>query len=321
MKYEKLKLLIKFETPFLTPLQSDTLFGEFCWTFSYCYGEERLNGILSTKTPGIAFSDGIPDGYLPIPLFPMKNISLTNERATDKARKLYEDLKEFKKKRYVSKELLLSSANEGELLTEELFKEFQRLNEEERNKKFLSSYATATKTVHVSIDRLTGTSKEGMLFQSTEFFTEKKIAVYVFYNPEVIDREEISEVFRILGAIGFGAKKSWGKGKFKVVETTDYDLRDGNSDFFISLSTGLPTKEEVKSFYAEFFTKYPKHGREIARPEIFKNPLILSKPGAVFYPEEKKELYGSLVSLSVEENHLHSTLVIPLFVEKKNGVN
>ena len=320
MIYEKLKLLIKFETPFLTPLQSDTLFGEFCWTLSYCYGEKKLKGILS-KTPGIAFSDGIPDNYLPIPLFPMKNISLTSERTTDKARKLYEDLKEFKKKRYVSKELLLSFANEGELLTEELFKEFQRLNEEERNKKFLSSYATATKTVHVSIDRLTGTSKEGMLFQSTEFFTEREMAIYVFYNPEVIDREEISEVFRILGAIGFGAKKSWGKGKFKVVGTTDYDLPDGNSDFFISLSTGLPAKEEVKSFYAEFFTKYPKHGREIARPEIFKNPLILSKPGAVFYPEEKKELYGSLVSLSAEENHFHSTLVIPLFVEKKNGVN
>jgi CRISPR-associated protein Csm4 len=320
MIYEKLKLLIKFETPFLTPLQSDTLFGEFCWTFSYCYGEERLNGILSTKTPGIAFSDGIPDGYLPIPLFPMKNISLTSERATDKAKKLYEGLKEFKKKRYVLKELLLSSVSEGELLTEELFKEFQKLNEKERNKKFLSSYATATKTVHVSIDRLTGTSKEGMLFQSTEFFAEREIAIYVFYNPEVTNKEEIFEVFQVLGTVGFGAKKSWGKGKF-IVRIVDYDLPDGNSDFFISLSTGLPAKEEVKSFYAEFFTKYPKHGREIARPEIFKNPLILSKPGAVFYPEEKKELYGSLVSLSVEENHLHSTLVIPLFVEKRNGVN
>ena len=319
MKYEKLKLLIKLETPFLTPLQSDTLFGEFCWTIFYCYGKKKLESIL-TETPGIAFSDGIPDGYLPIPLFPMRNLSLTNEKSIDKAKKLYEDLKEFKKKRYVLKDLLVEFAKKGELLTEELFREFQKLDEEERNKKFLSSFITTATTVHVSIDRLTGTSREGMLFQSTEFFAEREISIYVFYNPEVITKDEIHEIFKILGAIGFGAKKSWGKGKF-TVRIADYDLPNGNSDFFISLSTGLPKKEEVKSFYAEFFTKYPKHGREIARPEIFKNPLILSKPGAVFYPEEKKELYGSLVSLSVEENHFHSTLVIPLFVEKKNGVN
>ena len=319
MKYEKLKLLIKFETPFITPLQSDTLFGEFCWTTLHCYGEKKLESILA-ETPGIAFSDGIPEGYLPIPLFPMRNISLTSEKSIDDAKKLYEDLKDFKKKRYVLKDLFLRTSRKGELLTEELFREFQKLDEEERNKKFLSSFVTTATTVHVSIDRLTGTSGEGMLFQSTEFFTEREISIYVFYNPEIITKDEIYETFKILGATGFGAKKSWGKGKF-TVRIADYDLPDGNSDFFISLSTGLPKKEEVKSFYAEFFTKYPKHGREIARPEIFKNPLVLSKPGAVFYPVEKKEIYGSLVPLSVEENHLHSTLVIPIFVEKKDGVN
>jgi CRISPR-associated protein Csm4 len=155
-----------------------------------------------------------------------------------------------------------------------------------------------------------------MLFQTEEYFPETEIAVYVLYNPELLSAEELKQVFEILGVSGFGAKKSWGKGKFSF-RVEEFDLNEGNSEFFISLSTGLPKSDEIKDFYAEFFTKFPKHGRELGRKEIFKNPIILSKPGAVYYPVEKKEVYGSFVNLSVEKEHLHSTFIIPFFPGEK----
>jgi CRISPR-associated protein Csm4 len=309
--YSRLKIVLKFESSFVTPLQSDTLFGEFCWTVLHRFGEDKLKSILREK-PGVVFSDGIPDGYLPIPLFPIESFSILSEKNDEEAQKLYEDLKKFKKQRFVSKELFEKFANKGEKITEELFKEFRK---RKNTKNFLSSYAKKEEMPHVSIDRLTGTVRKGVLFQTEEYFPETEIAVYTLYNPEVISREELEETFRILGVSGFGAKKSWGKGKFSF-RIESFDLKEGNSEFFISLSTGLPKPEEIKDFYAEFFTKFPKHGREFGRKEIFKNPIILSRPGAVYYQVEKQEVYGFFTNLSPvspEKEHIHSTFVIPFF--------
>jgi len=313
MKYQKLKLILNFESSFITPLQSDTLFGEFCWAFLYMFGKNRLRNLLS-EPPGIVFSDGIPNGYLPIPFFPMKNVSILRGRSDEEAQKLYKDLKDFKKRKFVSRELFEKKAACGEKLTEELFGEFRKLRREGREKeKFLTGFAKKQESIHVSIDRRSGKAREGMLFQSEEIFPEKDIAVYVLYRPEVISKEEIEETFKFIGVSGFGAKKSWGKGKFSF-KTEEFDLKEGNSNFFVSLSTGLPKEDEIEKFYAEFFTKFPKHGREFGRKEVFKNPLILSRPGAVYYPLEKKEVYGSFVQLSVDSEHYHSTFIVPLFI-------
>jgi len=63
------KITIKPTSPFITPLQSDTIFGHFAWGYRYCFGEKKLNELLKTfkQKPFIVFSDGFIKGTLPKP--------------------------------------------------------------------------------------------------------------------------------------------------------------------------------------------------------------------------------------------------------------
>jgi len=45
MKYAK--LTIKPKTPFLSLLQSDTIFGNFAWGYRYVFGEKELKASLN----------------------------------------------------------------------------------------------------------------------------------------------------------------------------------------------------------------------------------------------------------------------------------
>ena len=40
------KITIKPTSPFITSLQSDTIFGHFAWGYRYCFGENRLKELL-----------------------------------------------------------------------------------------------------------------------------------------------------------------------------------------------------------------------------------------------------------------------------------
>lgn len=55
-----------------TPILSDTLFGAFCWSYKYKYGEDRLTEMLNSFRrsfiPPLVFSNVFPSGTLPFPL-------------------------------------------------------------------------------------------------------------------------------------------------------------------------------------------------------------------------------------------------------------
>ena len=305
MEYKKLCLKLLFETPVITPLQSDTLFGEFCWTLRFIYGEDKLKKLLSEEKP-LGFSDPLPSGYLPMPKYPL-DISIENEEN-------YKALKKFKKHSFVKKDTLQECLEKSADLSELMECLFRKISEsEEFYKKSLS--------VHVSINRITGTAYEGKLFHLEESFYSVPLEVYVVFKSNLITKKEIKKIFEILGAIGFGAKKSSGKGKFKVIEVKDAEFTERKKDgWFMSLSTGLPGTDEVEDMYAEFFTKFPKHGREVADARIFKNPIILSRTGSLFKAKSEclnLPLFGKLlngVSAFEKEGHKHSSFIVPLFV-------
>ncbi len=319
MRWKKFSLKIEFTTPYLTPLQADTIFGEFCWHYRFLYGEDELKKLLrdETSNPAVVFSDAFPEGLIPFPKLPLKlSFGSIDE---------YSRVKRIKKQRYLKistlRELLpylpsfLSSFKESGKILSILLKELEE--KEERSSEQLT-------TVHVSVNRILGTAHQGRLFHLKETFTRKgyRFVLYGIYDPDRLSISRIKEIFRFMGLDGFGAKRSAGKGKFCVVGEVreDWGALEGverGKRWFISLSTGLPQRCEVKGAYAEFFTKFPKHGREVARPEIFKNPLILSRPGSLFEvceTEKEKPFYGSLVEISALKGHVHSRLIVPLFV-------
>ena len=313
---KKLKVKLRFESPVSTPLQSDTVFGEFCWHFRFLYGEDRLKSILS-GSPAVVFSDGFPDGYLPMPIYPFTK-SLRGLDSWCEAEETYKEMKRFKKVAYVKKELLEGLLSRYPIGTamKELFKEFSSLDEEERREKFPGKIFERLTLTRVSIDRRDGRAKKGNLFQDRSLYYCLPVSLYVLFDESRISLDEVGEVLTFLGISGYGSRKGVGNGKFKC-DLEDWDIKDINAKrvAFISLSTGLPEKEEISGFYAEFFTKFPKHGREFGHRAIFKNPVVLSKSGSVFIPEEKKEFYGKFENLSLENEHVHSLHVIPFFVE------
>ena len=302
MGYKKLRLLVKFETPYVTPLLADTIFGEFCWVYSWLKGKDKLKELLSDEKP-IGFSDLFPKGKLPFPKYPWEDFS-------PRTPKEYGQFKNFKKRQFVEKELFSRCIKEAAS-----FKDFLNCLKEALLGKEVKERRdkVAVTSIHVSINRITGTASEGKLYHLKENFVEEG-EIYAVYNEELLSEEDIVEVFNVLGLTGIGAKKSSGKGKFKV-KLLDWDLPEEGKEWFISLSTGLPKACEVDEYYADFFTKFPKHGREVASPKIFKKPVILSRPGSVFRARKRLELYGELKEgVSYFTGHKHSFLVVPLFV-------
>ena len=45
-----LKLTLQPQSPFITPLASDTLFGQLCWAIRHRFGEKRLIQLLEGYT-------------------------------------------------------------------------------------------------------------------------------------------------------------------------------------------------------------------------------------------------------------------------------
>jgi CRISPR-associated protein Csm4 len=308
MGYGKLRLLLEFETPYVTPLLADTLFGEFCWVYRWLKGEGKLRELLSEEKP-VGFSDLLPKGKLPFPKFPHEPFYFSPQSSKD-----YENLKKLKKKRFLKKEVVVECMKEASSFKEFLSCVKERLLKEEKEEKKKENEFEVLTSIHVAINRITGTAYEGKLYHLKENFLREG-EIYVVYNTELLAKEDIEEVFKILGLTGIGAKKSSGKGKFKV-KVFDWDVPEPKSkEWFISLSTGLPEAEEVREYYADFFTKFPRHGREVASPKIFKKPVILSAPGSVFRAKEPLQLYGKLKEgVSPFKGHKHSFLVVPLFV-------
>jgi len=313
MSFAGLKLTLRFKTPVVTPLQSDTFFGEFCWHYKFLYGEEKLQKLLQ-NCPAVVFSDGFPEGFLPLPKLPMINSPFSDKFSGRENKLRYQSFKKFKKVKFIKKETLDSLADS--LSADLLWEEFQKSPEN-----FSQGVGKSSISLHVSINRLTGTHREGALFEYRETVLPENIDLYAVYDETRLTEKELIETMAFLGLNGFGAKKTSGKGKFEIVSVTKEKVPLGleNSKTFISLSTGLPQEAEISDYYAEFFTKYPKHGIEFGSKAVFKTPLILSRPGSTFVAKQQKQVYGSLVRASVNEKHLHSRAVIPYFVRLENA--
>ncbi len=289
---ESLKITLKPRSSFASPLMSDTLFGNFCWQFVELYGERRLEKCLQNPEPFIAFSDGFPSGFLPKPL-------LKPQGQADKR---------HKKLSFVRKDTLLNTHP----LTETRL--FQNLTEED----FLNLPLKQKRIFKNTINRLSNQTSH--LYSTEETFFEEGLCfdVYLKYQSHLIKKEEIYEVLTNMGKAGYGKDASTGKGRFEIkeCETSPEILRPRpDCKSFMSLSHGLPDSS-IKRGYFKTITKFPKHGGYLAiAANPFKNPIILTIPGSVFFVNEIKEVYGQLLSLSPNRgNHLHSGLMLPLFI-------
>ena len=314
---KSLKIYIKPLSSFKTKFHSDTLFGQFCWIYGYIYGFDNLREIIENidRDYFIAFSDGFIHDLLPRPL--IKPHSFEDDKL--------KNAKEYKRTEFVSAEFLIESRKN---LDDKSIFEFCR-NTKTKNEE-ISNTVNILKN---SVNRLTGTTSEGQLYNSEEtYFNDNiKIAIYMKYNEHIISKDEVLNIINQIGVLGFGKDASTGKGKFEIDggnssiidEPEELKFFDG-ANAFMSLSHGIPGtyngEPDCKLNYGKIITKFPKHGGFLANDNPFKNPFIVHKPGSTFLINDSngiKEIYGTVLNnLSRHgENHVQGTFLLPIFIK------
>ncbi len=332
MTYKTLKLKIKPLTPFKTKFQSDTIFGVFAWNYKYIYGEDRFKKFLSEfdKKPSIVFSDGFFEGYLPRPFLKpllLDNVLLLIDRffekkeiSTDK-KNIY--LKAIKKTEYLKEDVIEDLLEKG--LKEQLIVEAIIRSLDEKEEKKFETVSLLKNTVN----RISGTVDEG-LYQSNEVFYLTNIDIYVLFDEEKVSKNEIEEVFKAIGDFGFGADKSTGKGRFRLLEIQeDFPLKrfikpslfDSGKKAVFSLSSAFLEDERIELLFGKTFVKFGKLGGDKAfTGHHFKNPIVMYKPGSTFKVSEGKYFYGNATDrVFIDKQGFHNGYFIPLFFDYKEG--
>src|SRR3990172_7027744 len=280
------RLKIKPQSSFLTPWQADTIFGHLCWIMAWREGKDALAKFLEDYRNGNPFfvlSDGFPADLLPAPAH-LSLMMPKGETLED-----YQNGKKLKKIAWLTPEEFESVRN-GKINSQ-----FQE------NPKTFKTYTT----LHSSINRITGTTgDEGSLFELEEFAIEseglKADTLSIYLRIKDGWEEKVKSLFQDLSLLGYGKKRSIGKGSFEIVgELESFNKFDNldEANGFITLSNFVPAKEDPTEGFYKTMVKYGKLGGEYTfSGNPFKKPIIMLTAGSVFYVQESvKPFYGRMV--------------------------
>ncbi len=293
------KLQLKQKSGLLSELQSDTIYGHFCWRLKERLGVDKLTEFISlykNGKPVFILSDGLLQVNDEI-RFSRPYIFSMPEIKESKADKVLEFVKNKlnKERNYLTLAEFNSFLRTGEVKIEEKT-EPSDTKEKRKKKKPVSSEALR---VSVQIDRSTLGSSEGRLFSYNPKYTREDVSYVVLIK--VIDEVAyksyeceslIKDVFRL----GFGKKKSSGYGQFEVGALSEFDeLKEPEkNNAFIVLGNFLPSKSDsIIPLGYDINTKYGKFGEELSLSEKpFKNPIVFFTAGSCFKTFKKNYFFG-----------------------------
>lgn len=285
------KAVIKPLSSFVSPLQNDTLFGAFCWSYSYKYGEDELLKLIEScqaSKPPIIFSCAFPQGFLPLPfgIFDASN-DYQNIVGKSERQKAYQANKKVKNARYVSLEIFNNILNGN-------YANFKSGVQGEQTIEAM--------TMHNMVDRMSDTVQNidgaGSLFEKNELFAKAETR-YDVYMLSSLPTEVLEGTLSLMFDLGIGGDKSTGKGSFalQAFEVFKGFNSPAKANGFIALSNFIPKETDPVNGSYKTFVKYPRVDREFAQTETpFKKPLLFLKSGSVFKDAEPREFYGSCIS-------------------------
>ncbi len=301
------RLIIKPLSSFVTPLQSDTIFGHIAWTIAYNEkkAEETLRNLLDEfkKAPPFIVSSGFPHGKLPIPI--LKPLSHEDKE------KISSDVVELAEN--------LTAVNMIDFLPIE---ELKKITNNVSNRELLNilisnkeAFRSDNKNcvdekiiMRTAVDRITGAALEEALYDSKECFFTSMIDIWIrFYNLDYI--EKLQRWFNCLEYEGFGANLSTGSGQFEIVsfnEENNLLPETAEPNAFMTISHFSPQKGDPTDGYYQHRVKRGKVGGlwSVAgfdgksKPHVWKYPLIMFDPGSVFKVlpgEQINKCYGRIV--------------------------
>jgi CRISPR-associated protein Csm4 len=304
MKIYKIKIKVKSSN--ITPWQSDTIFGSLCWALSQKEGEKSLVNFLNEYENGFypfVVSDGFPGDYLPKPMagntFPIDE-NLDKGTIFERSQRA----KIAKKANFVTLEEFNTIINNGLVEIEE--KEKQNIE---------------VSVMHNQISRITDKTGEGNLYEFTEVFWKNHLSIY--FQVDCALENKIIELFDLLAIKGFGKRAAIGKGNFIIEELSEFTGFNipRNSNSFVTLSNYVPKAKDPVFGQYKIFVKHGKLGQDYAnKGNPFKKPLIIIKPGAVFWCDNPQFAYGRLVkNITPQFAHVVQcgcALVVPALIDE-----
>ena len=319
MNYNVWKIKLKPKSSFLTPIQSDTLFGSMIWALKMMEGEEFIETLVEeTKNynPPFIFSNPIINGNYPIFGELSKEFldEIDNVKLKEFDRKKIEFYKAIKKKKYISRgvfEELLNGKKLEQIYLDVLEgkRDFSNLEKRKnpRNSKIsedfleeiLNGKTDENKTINESrksfiiegrirnqINRL-GTIKEEendtRLFEQNEikFFEETEIEIFVKIRDD-FDIKKFEYGLKYISFNGYGKSASTGKGQFEIIEIEPEKIfRERKAkNSFVVLSNYIPNiEDDVEVINSNLLTKKPK---AYMTENPFKNYFICYTEGSYF---------------------------------------
>ena len=295
------KLTVHLKSGVLSKFDSDTTLGIFCWRLKHLHSEEKLKAFLElyrSGKPVFTISNELFEIdktiFFPQPCY----VPLSKTERKTKAEKIGDMLehKEIRSQNLISLRQMNAFLN-GDF--SEYNKREPDIYADKKMKKKLTPGFTSELRVGVEIDRESFKSKESQLFSNhPKYLKEGNKLVFLI---KVLDENAFVEfdcenVLKDGFEIGYGKKKSSGYGHCMVISFSNFNeiKEPDHTNGFISLSNYLPAKtDSIISGRYDTHVKYGKLGEELALSKIpFKKPMIMIKPGAIFFTEKQQEYYG-----------------------------
>ena len=313
MNYNTWKLKIRPTSSFITPIQSDTLFGSMIWALKIRYGDGFVENIIEETrnyNPPFIFSNPIINGNYPI--FGGLSNKFLDEIDDVKFkgfdRKRIEFYKALKKKKYVSKNVFEELLNgkkiekiylevldgvrdfstlekrktpHNQKITEEFLEDILSGKKDENNKSY-----TIEGRIRNQINRL-GNSKENdgdtRLFEQREIIFSKDTEIEIFVKiRKDFEMEKFEKGMRYISFNGYGRSASTGKGQFEIIGMEQEKGFEGrkNKNSFVILSNYIPNEnDQVEVINSNIFTKKPK---AYMTENPFKDYFICYNEGSYF---------------------------------------
>lgn len=301
-------LTIKQKSGLLTPLQSDTIYGHFCWRLKENLGEQKLLEFLNfykNGNPIFLLSDGLLRIGDEIQ-FPRPFIFESPKLEKNKYGKVlgFIDNKLLKERTYLKIDELNEFIKTGkiEIKSKELNSN-QEVDSLKRKSKTNKQILLESLRVSVQIDRKTYGSMEGRLFSYKPIHTREDVLFSILIK--VLDENKfiefsIPQILKDTFKIGFGKKKSSGYGQFDIVDLNEFEdlveISDGNA--FMVLGNYLPSIDDsIIPLGYDINTKYGKFGETLSLSDNpFKFPIVFLTAGSCFQTSSQKKFFGRITN-------------------------
>jgi CRISPR-associated protein Csm4 len=294
-------LTLKQKSGLLSELQSDTIYGHFCWRLKERLSEEKLTEFISAyknNKPFFTLSDGLLQVNDEIH-FPRPFIFSKPEPREKKSDKIIEFVqrKKNKERNYLSLSELNSFLSSGQIKIEEKKEEKTGRERSKNNIPVLSE----SLRVSVQIDRNTFGSSEGRLFSYNPKYTRDDVSYVILIkvlDEAAFENFKCKDLIKEVFSVGYGKKKSSGYGQFDVGEMAEFsnfkEVEDPNA--FIVVGNYLPAeKDNIIPIGYDINTKYGKLGEEFSQSENpFKNPIVFLTAGSCFKTDKQQDFYGRI---------------------------